>query len=175
MNEGSHSEDHEEYQGWHDRPSFLGSHRALAVCTREVGRLVDEVQREIVALHAGGLADKPDIRLSPSRCIVQLGPVALTVTWLRQTLDSVADGELLVMVWRGLVAPHRQHTPERVSARPATTATVLWEHVFSAAADDEESWRWQASSEGEEFTSSALAGRCVARLRQAYAENASAA
>ncbi len=157
---------------WHDRPSFLGSHRALAVCTRELGRLVDGVANGVVGLQADAAAEKPLVRMSPTRYIVQLGPVALTIAWLRRTLGSVADGELLVAVWRGTVAPRWQNSPERTGTLVSTTATVLWEDVLSVEANDEESWRWQPSPSGDGYTSAALAERCVERLRAAYAENA---
>ena len=65
-----------------DPQAFLGTHRALAACSREVARVSGEVVGGAVSLHAAGIADKPVTRQSPGRCIVQLGPVALTITWL---------------------------------------------------------------------------------------------
>ena len=157
-------------QSFGDRPSFLASHRALAVCSRELGRLTTDVVRGAAMLGAAGVEDKSVERLSPGRCIVQLGPVALTLTWLRSTIDSVADGDLLVIVWRGAVAPRAEHLPERMTTRrQPTAATALWEGVFVAAGTDEASWTWQSKDAGTGGCSSAdLAAQCVERLRAAY-------
>src|SRR6185312_6637561 len=157
---------------WAERPSFLASHRALSVCTRELELLAVTVVRGVAALTNAGLDAKSKERLSPGRCIVQLGPVALTITWLRSTIDSVADGDLLVIVWHGSVAPRGEHLPERMtSPRTLVAATALWEEVFVAAGRDQASWVWQpkdASVPG--YSSSELALQCVERLRVAYEE-----
>ncbi len=153
--------------------SFLATHRALGACAREIERLCDEVVRGVAALHVAGLEQKPSVRQSPGRCIVQLGPVALTVTWLRNTLDSVASGELLVIVWRGSVAPRSEHHPEWPAERnqQAAAATALWEEVFSATGSSESSWRWQSSGKPRrEYSSTQLAARCVEKLKGAHAQ-----
>jgi hypothetical protein len=159
-----------------DRPRFgrpyLTSYRALAACTRELARLGDEVVDGIAALRGPMAEEKPTVRRSPDRCIVQLGPVALTLAWLRTTLDSVAEGELLVIVWRGTVAPRQRHQPERPVAGPVPLgATPLWEQVLTPVGDSEETWTWQPrDDEIGRCSSTALAARCVSRLRVAYLE-----
>ena len=157
---------------WRTRPRFVATHRALAVCTRELGNLTDGIARQIAMLHDSGLIEKPIVRRSPGRCIVQLGPVALTLAWLRSTLDSVADGELLIVVWCGAVAPGSPSRPDHVQRRQAAqSAAALWEDVLSVVAESEESWRWRSpAGDGVDYTSTALAERCVERLRVAYAE-----
>jgi hypothetical protein len=161
---------------WPHRTPFIASFRALGVCERELGRIGDVVVRGIAALHAAGVTEKPVVRRSPSRCIVQLGPVALTVTWLPSALGAVADGELLVAVWRGAVAPRFRQCPERDDASAATpAATVEWEDVLVVAADNAESWQWRsAAAERCGYTSAALADRCAERLRVAYVESRTA-
>jgi hypothetical protein len=155
-----------------DRPAFLVSHRAHSACAHEIGHLAKEVAGGLAALHAAGAIAKPEVRQSPDRCIVQLGPVALTIAWLRSALGTVADGELLVIVWRGAVAPKPRQLPERARARPAAvTATALWEEVLSVAAEDPQSWRWRPAAGGADCTSAALARHCVERLHQAYTEH----
>jgi hypothetical protein len=151
---------------------FLASHRALAACTRELARLSDEVLSGVAALLGPMAEKKPIVRRSPDRCIVQLGPVALTVAWLRGNHDSVADGELLVIVWRGAVAPRQRHQPERPATGPAPLgATPLWEQVLTPVADGEETWAWQPHDDEVGRCSSAeLAARCVGRLGAAYLE-----
>ena len=155
-----------------DRPSFLASHRALAVCSRELARLAADVVRGTATLSAAGVEEKSTERLSPGRCIVQLGPVALTLTWLRSTIDTVADGDLLVIVWRGAVAPQGEYLPERMTTRTQPSApTALWEEVFVASGTDEASWIWQPkNAETGGLSSAELAAHSVERLRLAYEE-----
>jgi len=157
---------------WTDRPSFLASHRALSVCTRELEQLATNVVRGVAALSLAGVDEKSKERLSPGRCIVQLGPVALTITWLGRTIDSVADGDLLAIVWRGVVAPRGEHLPERMTTRHAPLAvTALWEEVFVAAGADQASWAWQSKGASTtSYSSIELAAQCVERLRMAYEE-----
>lgn len=155
------------------RRSFLDTPRALAVRTREFARLTDAVASGAAALWSAGAEerDKPVVRRSPDRCIVQLGPVALTAAWLRSTLDSVAHGELLLIVWRGVIAAPGPYVPDRTTARciPVRSATALWEEVFAAAGTDEASWLWRpADAQIGGLSSADLADRCVARLRQAH-------
>ena len=156
-----------------DRDRFLTSHRALAACAREFARLADEIVLGVAALSGATVEHKAAIRQSPDRCIVQLGPVALTLAWLRGSHDSVALGELLVIVWRGAVAPRRQHQPERpVAGRSPLPATALWEQVLAAVGDSEAEWAWQSNGAATERCSSReLAARCVERLRAAYLDS----
>ena len=113
-------------------------------------------------------------RQSPGRCIVQLGSVALTVTWLNGTAGEVADGELLCIVWRGQVAPRGEHQFERVSQAAPVAATVVWEQVLLAAATGAADWTWQPkAADTGGWTSAELAAQCVERLRDAF-QNAAA-
>lgn len=156
---------------WRTRPRFVSTHRALAVCTRELGLLTDGIAGQLASLHDSGMIEKPAVRRSPGRCIVQLGPVALTLAWLRSTLDTVAEGELLIVVWHGAVGPGSPSHPEHVHRREAArSATALREDVLSVAAESEESWRWRLAG-GDDYTSAELAERCVELLRAAYAEH----
>ena len=157
-----------------DVRSFLDSYRARAVRTREFERLTQATVDAVTALHATAATpgDEPTIRRSPNRCLMQFGPVALTVAWLRRTSDSAAEGELLVIVWRGLVAPSGTHVPDRTTTilTPVRSATVLWEETLTATADDEASWLWRpADADIGGYASAELAERCVERLRLAYA------
>ena len=162
-----------DYRDHLDPKPYLASHRALAACAREFARLSEVVVEGVAALVAGGVEEKAVVRQSPGRCIVQLGPVALTVAWLRSTLDSVEAGELLVILWRGAVAPRTKLRPERTLEGPAPiAATALHEQVFLAVAESEESWTWQpADGAGPRRSSTELADSWVERLRQAYDES----
>ena len=152
------------------RQPYLATYRALAACTRELARLGEAVADDVAALHSDVIDAKPVVRQSPGRCIVQLGPVALTLAWLRGMPDTAATGELLVIVWRGSVAPPMRNLPERSSAGGAAAATSLWEETFTAAGENEESWAWRPQGGGADtaVSSAALAARCVERLRAAY-------
>lgn len=164
------SHDFETDLGTSDRPSFLASHRALAVCTREFTRLSEGIVAGVEGLAATGAVEKPNVRVTPGRCIVQLGPVALTIAWLRSTLDTVAEGQLLVIVWRGSVAPQVSRLPEQQARRgtPASAPVALLEETLTAAGTDEASWAWRIAGDQLDFTSAELAARCVERLREAY-------
>lgn len=152
-----------------DRP-FVASHRAVSACTRELAHVTSGVTYGISTLHVAGIHEKAVTRQSPGRCIVQLGPVALTITWLRGTLGTIADGELLVAVWEGVVAPPMRGEPERApTARRSAPPTVLWEEVLVVSAADEASWCWRAPGvQVGGYTSLALADACVAQLRDAF-------
>jgi hypothetical protein len=153
---------------------FLATHRALSACSREFGRLTDEAVQRATALHAAaGVEEKLTVRQSPSRCIVQLGPVALTIAWLRSRSDVVAHGELLVIVWRGAVARREARYTERPTWWPTpTAATLVWESVLTPAAASEVAWTWQATAlDGAEYSSPELAACCVDQLRLAYVES----
>ena len=172
---GSHVPHNTDHRGGLDERPFLESHRALSVRTREFERLIDGVTRGVVASRSADADDEDDpvVRRTPERCVVQLGPVALTVAWLRSTLDLVADGELLVIGWRGVVATAGRYVPDRTTApiTPVRSATVMWEEVLTAAGTDEASWLWRpADADIGGYSSATLAERYVDRLRQAYSE-----
>jgi hypothetical protein len=160
------------------RSDFLTSYRATAACTRELGRLHDEIVAALTAWRGQFVAagatvpEEPVVRRSPARCLVQLGPVALTVAWLQRAQGTVADGELLAVVWRGEVAMRTPQGFERSYERAgASSATSVWETVLVATAPSEILWGWAPPGRADDAVSSAtLAARCVERLCAAYEE-----
>ena len=152
---------------------YTSSYRANAACARELARLHEEIATSLatarVPADAAG-ADEPVVRRSPARCLVQLGPVALTVAWLQRAQGTVADGELLVVVWRGEVAVRTPQGFERAHQRSgASSATALWESVLVVSARSETEWAWvPAGARGDALSSAALAHHCVERLRAAH-------
>jgi hypothetical protein len=159
----------------HDaQAEYTSSYRANAACVRELTRLHDEIAALLVDASPGHVhvPDEPVVRRSPVRCLVQLGPVALTVGWLQRAQGTVADGELLVVVWRGEVAVRTPQGFERAHQRSGiSSATALWESVFVVSATSESEWGWvPTGASGDALSSTVLAHRCVERLRAAYAE-----
>lgn len=157
-------------------PNYAASRRAATRCLRELEALVAEVVRTAEALKHDGVTPAPIIRRSPNRCIVQLGGVALTIAWLQGTHASVAEGELLVILWNGEVAPAPTGRSDQTT-RPQSnrSATALWEGVFAVDAADENSWFWRNAKSGAAGLSSAdLAAESIARLHTAYNEQPAA-
>jgi hypothetical protein len=155
--------------------AYTASYRANAACTRELARLHEEITSSLADFPVSTGDDAPEepvVRRSPARCLVQLGPVALTLAWLQRSQGTVADGELLVVVWRGEVGVRTPQGFERADQRSgASSATALWETVLVVAAQSETSWGWApAGAPDDALSSSALAQQCVERLRSAYAE-----
>lgn len=128
-----------------DREDFLDSHRALAVCAREFDRLTDDISKRVLNLQDEEKGLKADVRRSPGRCIVQLGPVALTISWLRTRAETVSQGRLLIVEWNGTVGANGAQ--EYVNGVPTVavtqTAKVVRENVFLPDAGDEKSWTWR--------------------------------
>ena len=117
------------------------------------------------------IEEEPELRLTPERCIVQLGPIAITIAWLRGPLDSLTDGRLLVIAWRGTVARRRFREAPTRRSEPAVTQTAvsIWEEVFVPAAD-EHRWEWECESDvTRRYDSVQLATRCIDQLRAAWA------
>lgn len=128
-----------------DKEEFLDSHRALAVCAREFDRLADDVAKRVMDLEDEAKGLKADVKRSPGRCIVQLGPVALTISWLRTRGETVSQGRLLIVEWTGTVGANGAQ--EYVNGVPTVavtqTAKVVSEAVYMAEASDEKSWTWR--------------------------------
>lgn len=156
------------------RPSnlFLDSPRATAVCAKEFTRLSDDIIYKVSApADVDGAQYKPDVRQSPGRCIVQLGPVALTVSWVHAQVDTVTNGRLMVIEWLGTVARGPVVLPERVAAvLGGKTAVIVREDVYLAEGSTEQTWRWRQEAEPRDgFECGDLAAHCAASLWAALA------
>lgn len=156
-----------------DRTAFLSSHRAQSVGVREFTRFTETLvahAKRIATLNAIGA---PVLRLAPERCIIQLGPVALTAAHIRTGNDVPPGGQLLVIVWKGTIAPRGEHIPERLGARHVPVPPVsVWEESLTVSADNEASWHWHPRGlEREGYTSIELAERCTSQLEQAFEQN----
>ena len=155
-----------------DARPFLSSPRALSVRVREFDRLAQVAVEGVAALAASGAGPvgQPVVRRSPDRCLIQFGSVALTLAWLRHARDSVADGELLVVVWSGIIASPSVTTADLTTTicTPVRSATVLWEQTLQAVAVDQPTWLWRPTdTDIGGYRSAELAEQCVERLRLA--------
>ena len=155
-----------------DRPEpgeFLTSHRAHAAATREFGRVTSalvEALRQVARSRGDGA---PDVRMAPNRCIVQLGPLAMTVTHLQTASARPAGGQVLAILWQGQIAARGDHVPERLHARVVPPPPVsVWEESYDPEAESESSWHWcPLSAHERRLTSVELAGQCEAAVRAA--------
>jgi hypothetical protein len=156
-----------------DRTNFLTSHRALSVGGREFSKLTDSIVAQARRYATAQSCEAPTLRLSPDRCIVQLGPVALTIAHIRNGNAVPPGGQLLAIAWHGTIAARGDHVPERLGARRVPPTPVsLWEESLVVSAESETSWHWHPNgTESEGFTSTELADRCMAQLQQAFDEH----
>jgi hypothetical protein len=157
-----------------DREDFLDSHRALAVCAREFDRLAEDIAKRVTDLEDEAKGLKADVRRSPGRCIVQLGPVALTISWLRTRAETVSQGRLLIVEWNGTVGANGAQ--EYVNGVPTVavtqTAKVVRESVFIPDASDEKSWTWKREGTGRKaFRSADLAKTVVTSINGTLRES----
>lgn len=146
--------------------AFLATHRGQAAFAREYAKLISAIISDATAVGKMDPERVPVIRQSPERVIVQLGPVAATVAWLRKGGDSAAIGELLVIYWRGTVASRAGDPTEYNSRRKVVVPpTILWEETLVAFALTETAWTWRTAQGNVEGVNSAtLAERCIRRL-----------
>ena len=146
--------------------AFLATHRGQAAFAREYARLVTAILADVGMLTRGDAAMAPVIRQSPERCIVQLGPVAMTMVWLRKGAEATANGELLLMMWKGTIA-QRSGDPTEYNARRKTVVApvILSEETFVAFAVSETAWTWRSGATGADgLSSTMLAEQAVRRL-----------
>ena len=160
-----------------DRDTYLASHRSGPACARELERLTDDVIQRVEALDRAEEAPEIEVKRGAGRCIIQLGPVALTMSWIRSRTDAVIEGRLMIMEWDGIVRRGTDHVPERAPVRHAgRPATLLREDVFLADTANEQDWRWRRDGRAlGTYTSRDLAARCLASLTARLDEVALAA
>jgi hypothetical protein len=149
-----------------DRDTYLGSHRSGPACARELERLADDVVQRVESMERDEAAGEVEVRRGAGRCIIQLGPVALTMSWIRSRTDAVIEGRLMIMEWDGIVRRGTDQVPERMPVRHTfRPATLLREDVFVADAATEQNWRWRRDGRAlGMYTSRDLATRCLASL-----------
>ena len=146
--------------------AFLATHRGQAAFVREYARLVAAVVAEVG--NAARLRPEltPVIRQSPERCIVQLGPVAMTLVWLRKGAESTSIGELLLIFWRGTIAKSAGEPSAYTGRRrEVVPPMILSEETLVASTISESDWAWKSGdADTEGAPSLVLAERSVRRL-----------
>jgi hypothetical protein len=155
--------------------TFLGSSRAVAVCAREFERLADTIAKRATSA-AEKLGAKAEVQRMPDRCLVQLGPVALSVSWVRERVDTVATGRLMIAEWQGTVV--RQPRPADMKTTTTTNhgpATLMRENILRADATCEPDWLWRREPVDDHgYASRDLAAHCVESLMLSLQERAPA-
>ena len=145
--------------------TFLASHRAQSAVTRELAKLGDDIAARIAELIPEGDEAAAEVTRTPGRVSVQLGSVALTISWLRERTDSPAFGRLLIIEWRGRIGSR---------GRPVNTepAVPVREYTLRAEATRSEDWRWRSEEAAIlAYSTSDLAAMCVDSVKQTLAED----
>ena len=155
--------------------TFLGSSRAVAVCAREFERLADTIAKRATSA-AEKVGAKAEVQRMPDRCLVQMGPVALSVSWVRERVDTPATGRLMIAEWQGTVVraprPADMQTTTTVNHGPAQ---LIRENILRADATGEPDWLWRGEPSADiGYASRDLAARCVDSLVLSLQERASA-
>lgn len=143
------------------RTSFLTSQRALTLINRELDSLSATVLKlcETPGTLPVGLA--AEVRRTPDRYTVQIGPVGLSFSWLRGRSNSIADGQLLVIEWSGQLGEKHAATADLKTAMPA------FENVLQPHATSPEDWQWRrADLDLCCYTTRDLAEQCVQSVVQ---------
>ena len=146
------------------REAFLASHRARSALTRELDVLTDQVERRALEIDTGAVGVKAEVRRIPGRCIVQLGPVAMSLSWISSRVDPVAEGRLMVIEWDGTIG-------RGAEPNGGARAAPIREEVFRADATVPEDWRWRSDDTAvRAYGSRDLAALCVDSLECALRE-----
>jgi len=147
------------------RDTFLGSHRAITHLGREFDRLAAEVAKRAATVNRDDVEVPLEVHRVPNRCTVQLGPVALTLSWIRTRPDTVATGRLMIIEWEGQVGG--------ASVGSGPRAIPLRETVLRADATRVEDWQWKSDDvAGFAYDSTELAAHCVDSLAYALQDRA---
>lgn len=156
-----------------DAATFLGSSRAVAVCAREFERLADGIAKRAATI-GDKTGTKAEVQRMPDRCVVQLGPVALSVSWIRERVDTVATGRLMIAEWNGTVVRPAQRPPESVTRSIVQgPATLMRENILRADATGEPDWIWRREATADlGYASRDLAAKCVESLLLSLQETA---
>jgi hypothetical protein len=137
------------------RITFLTSQRALTLVNRELDSLSASVLKLCETPGTLPAGFNAEVRRTPDRYTVQIGPVGLSFSWIRGRSNALADGQLLVIEWSGQLG-------EQHAARDPRNATPTFEHVLQPHATSPEDWQWRrADLDLACYTTRDLAEACV--------------
>ena len=141
------------------------SHRAITHLGREFDRLAAEVTKRVATVNRDDVETPLEVHRVPNRCTVQLGPVALTLSWVRTRPDTVATGRLMIIEWEGRIG--------RAGSTGGPGAVPLRETVLRADATRVDDWQWRSDEvAGYAYDSNELAAHCVDSLAYALQDRA---
>jgi hypothetical protein len=150
--------DAEEERRARARTTFLTSQRALTLINRELDSLSATVLKlcETPGTLPTGLA--AEVKRTPDRYTVQIGPVGLSFSWIRGRSNSIADGQLLVIEWSG-------HLGDQTASADPRKAMPALEHVLQPHATSPEDWQWRRTDlDLCCYTTRDLAAQCVTSI-----------
>jgi hypothetical protein len=131
---------------------------------REMNAVITEIETRIKAVPEPSADVKFRVRRSPDRCVVQVGDVGLSVSWLHGG-TNITEGTLLVLEWNGTV------TLPGERAEPNRRATVVGEHALhleaapSVVRGGPTAWNWWSDGAPlRKYSSRDLAALCVRQL-----------
>src|SRR5579859_5975798 len=144
---------------------------------------MDEIEQRVEGIESLATEPKTDVRRAPGRCVVQLGPVSVTISWVRSRDETIANGRMMVVHWRGVAGgggPWMQEQatmghPQLKPGRQPKAVALLSQRDLVPDATSEADWRWQDEASGERLSSLELAGWCIDTLlanRQACRDEA---
>ena len=157
---------------WQEPTPFLQTHRSAGALARELERVADEIERLVESVESLPTDVTREVRRSPARCVVQLGPVSLTVSWVRSRDDTIANGRMMIVHWRGAaggggpwLGEEATMGHQRRAPRPQPKATaLLGQRDLVPDATSATDWTWKDEASAERLNSLELAAWCVETL-----------
>jgi hypothetical protein len=145
--------------GWGETPKpYLGQPRALTALRRELDDLAKALTTHLERSRESRPELSYELQMLPNRVVARLADAGLSFSWMPGRNTAVADGQLLVIEWSGVVGPAR-------NGASLKSATPAREQLYHAEAVDAGHWRWRATHEnGRAYTSANLAAEWVSAV-----------
>lgn len=144
-------------RNWLDGPPrFLAQPRAASALRREFDALGAELSARLPDIKAR--RSEPDVELHslPHRLILRTGETGLSFSWINAGSGTVADGRLLVILWRGVAAQSR-------GIAALKSATPVREGSYHAEGTNPETWQWRSDdANGQAWSTANLAAMWLA-------------
>jgi hypothetical protein len=141
------------------------SAREKTVVQRNVIALLDELAPERVLARGDRVRQPIEQHRTPTGCVLQAATAALSVSWFPDANRDAPQGELHVVVWRGIVS-------RRGAPPPRDGATIVREFVFYPIVPPSGQSVWR-TRDGGEYDTATLAAKCLAALEEQITNPAS--